>query len=66
MLDAKQSADSPRDRFSTKEPDTTFQRILQLTEQVCRRFETKWPLPTQNELSANRSPSKWPIPLRRR
>ena len=66
MLDAKQLANFPPDRLSPKETDTTFQRILQLTEQVCRRFETKWHPASKNQRSAKKSPPEWPASVQRR
>ena len=66
MLDAKRFANCPPDRLSTKESDTTFQRILQLTEQVCRRFETKWHPASQNARPAKKSPSERSAALQRR
>ena len=60
MFEAKQFGSFPPDRLSTKEADTTFQRILQLTEQVCRRFETKWHQASQNARPAKKSPPEWP------
>ena len=66
MHDPKQSTNSPRDQFSTKELDTTFQRILELTEQICRRFEAKWPPPSPSTRKVKKTAAKWAAPLPRR
>ena len=66
MLDAKHPAKFPPGQSSPKDADTTFQRILQLTEQICRRFETRWHAARQDEPPVRKSQSKWPTPLQGR
>jgi hypothetical protein len=41
MPDVTQPENSPSDRSSPAQQEFTFQRILELTEQVCLRFENK-------------------------